>query len=131
MSPVDYFIRALTTDFANFKGRARRSEFWYYILFTTLSLIAMFATFMRISYEAGIISLLIAYLVTFVPTLAIYVRRLHDTGKTGWLVLLLFVPAGSIVLMILACIDSDPGENKYGYNPKEEEDMYDMEDILT
>ena len=62
---------------------------------------------------------LIWILVTIVPALAVLVRRLHDTGKTGWWVLIGFVPLiGGIVLLVFTVLDSDAGENNYGENPK-------------
>lgn len=58
-------------------------------------------------------------LAIIVPTLALWMRRLHDTGKSGWWLLISLVPAvGSIVLLIFALLDSQPGDNQYGPNPK-------------
>ncbi|BDP42173.1 hypothetical protein DAETH_21420 [Deinococcus aetherius] len=58
-------------------------------------------------------------LATFLPTLAVNIRRLHDTGRSGWWYLIAFVPlVGGIVLLIFAVMDSQPGTNKWGPNPK-------------
>jgi uncharacterized membrane protein YhaH (DUF805 family) len=66
----------------------------------------------------GIVGL-IWIIATIVPALAVLVRRLHDTGKTGWWALVGFIPlVGSIVLLVFTVTDSSPGENKYGTSPK-------------
>ena len=66
----------------------------------------------------GIVGL-VWILVTIVPALAVLVRRLHDTGKSGWWVLIGFVPfVGTIVLLVFSVLNSDEGENKYGVSPK-------------
>lgn len=57
-------------------------------------------------------------LASLVPTLAVRVRRLHDINKSGWWMLLCLVPFGSIVILVFTCIDSDPGDNQYGRNPR-------------
>jgi uncharacterized membrane protein YhaH (DUF805 family) len=58
-------------------------------------------------------------LLIFLPSLAVSVRRLHDIGMNGWWVLLNLVPLGGLVLLVLFCQDSQPGDNNYGPNPKE------------
>ena len=56
---------------------------------------------------------------TLVPTLAVSVRRLHDTGRSGWWMLLSLVPFGGIVLLVFDCLDSEPGPNRFGPSPKQ------------
>ena len=129
MNPVDIYLRSISTDYANFKGRARRSEFWIFNLFSILLLGLTSATFFALNFKAGVTSILLTYLALLIPSLSVFVRRLHDTGKTGWLLLLTFVPFGNLILLIFACIDGDLGENKYGPDPKEE--VYDIEDYLV
>jgi uncharacterized membrane protein YhaH (DUF805 family)/regulator of sirC expression with transglutaminase-like and TPR domain len=115
-------------NYAVFSGRARRKEYWMFALFNFIfalvaSLIDLgiglltFAAF-------GLGLLYIVYtLAVFVPGLAVSVRRLHDVGKSGWYLFVSLIPiAGSIWLLVLLCTDSQPGENKYGPNPKEEEE---------
>lgn len=93
-------------NYATFSGRARRSELWWYALFNFL-----------IGLIPGV-NLLWA-LVTFLPTLALSVRRLHDTGRSGWFLLLYLVPlVGPILLLIWYCSDTVPGDNLYGPDPK-------------
>ena len=128
---MKYFVDAITKHYADFQGRARRKEYWMYILFTAVSFIAALildnvlgTTFsMDILGESvdtgyGWIYLLVA-LGTFLPFLAVLVRRLHDVGKSGWFMLVSLIPlAGGIWLLVLLCKDSYPGVNQYGANPK-------------
>ena len=119
---MKYFIHVLK-NFANFKGRARRKEYWMFGLFYYLIFLLMFfldnmlgITLDGIGY--GLLS--IGYLLLmFVPSLSVLVRRLHDVGKSGWWMLILFVPIiGGIWLFILLVTDSKLKENEYGKNPK-------------
>lgn len=64
----------------------------------------------------GLLGILVLGII--IPSLAVIVRRLHDTGKSGWWYLISFIPFGSIVLLIFFCLDSEPGTNKWGPNPK-------------
>jgi len=75
-----------------------------------------FATGMR---SMGVNLLLGAYtLATFIPSLAVTVRRLHDINRSGWWLLIGLIPLGGLVLLIFVCLDSNPGPNEYGPNPK-------------
>lgn len=119
-------------NYANFNGRARRKEYWMYTLILTVLLIALMAIMfsaLSLSDETRIetgpsgyltVLLLFVFLVVhFIPSLALTVRRLHDTGKSGWWYLIVFVPyLGNFVIFIFTLIDGDEGENKYGPNPK-------------
>ena len=117
------FVEALESvvvkNYANFSGRARRSEYWYFALanfiFGAVSgvLSVAYPEFMYLVYIVG--------LALLVPGLAVSVRRLHDIGKSGWWYLIGFVPyIGALVLFVFFVKDSQPGENKWGANPKEE-----------
>ncbi|MRT94576.1 DUF805 domain-containing protein [Ancylomarina sp. 16SWW S1-10-2] len=109
---------AVLKKYAEFNGRARRQEFWMFFLFNLI-----------FGFVAGIVdSILGTYLVVYtiytlavlIPFIAVGVRRLHDTGKSGWLYLIVLIPViGAIALLVLFVIDSTPGENEYGKNPKE------------
>jgi uncharacterized membrane protein YhaH (DUF805 family) len=112
-------IGAVTTKYATFSGRARPSEYWYFALFTTIFLVVLAAVEVIIGGN-GAVSLLL-WLALLLPGLAVTVRRLHDTGRSGWWILLWFVPAGWLVLLVFHCFDSQPGDNVYGPNPKDEE----------
>jgi len=119
-----YFKETLTERYADFEGRARRSEYWFFVLFSYISIIVVSVVFgilgSMVSEVVGMIGLVGVMLALFVPQLAVYVRRLHDTGKSGWWILFGLVPlVGSIVLLVFLCTDSTPGSNQYGPNPKE------------
>lgn len=96
---LTYFFEHYT----DFSGRARRKEYWYMFLWSLI-----------------FSPLCVAWaLVTFIPNLALTVRRLHDLGISGWMVLIGFVPIlGSIALFIMTCMDGSPDENKWGPSPK-------------
>ena len=121
-------IKSFWSNYATFKGRARRSEYWFIQLFLIITNVAVGAIDLVlmngdvdrfIANGGGGIVGLVWILVTIVPALAVLVRRLHDTGKSGWWVLMGFVPfAGAIVLFVFTVLDSTPGENKYGLSPK-------------
>lgn len=120
---MNYFLDALG-KYAVFSGRARRSEYWYFVLFTCLIAIVLAGGGLWVAGATGGPPTLAEYLVDFfslvifIPSLAVSVRRLHDIGMTGWWVLLSFVPLGGLVLLYFYCQDSQPGENSYGHNPK-------------
>lgn len=121
---MNYFLDALG-KYAVFSGRARRSEYWYFVLFSCLIGLALFAAGLYVGKLTGGPPTLGEYLldfyslVIFIPSLAVSVRRLHDIGMNGWWVLLNLVPLGGIVLFVMFCQDSQAGPNVYGPNPKE------------
>ena len=121
-------VKSFWSHYSKFKGRARRSEYWWIQLFlvlTNLAVAAIDLVLMNgdvdrfIANGGGGIVGLIWILVTIVPALAVLVRRLHDTGKSGWWALIGFVPlVGGIVLLVFTVLDSDAGGNKFGESPK-------------
>ena len=120
---MKWYLQVLK-QYAVFSGRARRKEYWMFVLFNLIfCLVAMaldnlLGTTISIM-PYGFFYLLYA-LVVFIPGLAVIVRRLHDVGKSGWMILIAFIPiVGAIWIFVLSVIDSKPGENKYGLNPKE------------
>jgi uncharacterized membrane protein YhaH (DUF805 family) len=117
-----WYMQALQ-KYAVFSGRARRKEYWLFYLFNiifTLGLAildVLLGSFDRAS-GIGVLSGLYS-LGVLIPNLAVTVRRLHDTDHSGWWLLILLVPfVGGIVLLIFMLIDSMPGDNQYGPNPK-------------
>ena len=109
----DQSIRSVLGNYATFSGRAGRSEFWYWVLFVLLVSIALniVGTFVN---GTGALSGLFS-LATFLPGLAVDVRRLHDIGKSGWNLLWGFIPIlGWIYLIYLFVQPSQPGANAYG-----------------
>jgi uncharacterized membrane protein YhaH (DUF805 family) len=120
---MKWFLDVLKNKYATFDGRARRSEYWYFVLFYVLILVGL--TFVdgligTLNEEAGIGVLGVLFaLGTMVPGLAVTVRRLHDINRSGWWVLIGIIPLiGDLVLIVFAVQDSQPGANKYGPNPK-------------
>jgi uncharacterized membrane protein YhaH (DUF805 family) len=111
--------------YAVFEGRARRKEYWFFVLFHTifavcLMVIDSFAGTFDEESGYGVFSG-IYYLAALIPGLAVTVRRLHDTGRSGWWILVILVPLlGPIVLLVFAASDSQSGENRFGPNPKME-----------
>ncbi len=111
-------------NYANFNGRARRQEYWMFMLFNLLIIFVPTAIELAIKgrdADPGILGYFSAVylLAALIPSLAVLVRRLHDIGKSGWWVFFNFIPlAGGIVILVFNCLDSMPGSNKYGENPK-------------
>jgi uncharacterized membrane protein YhaH (DUF805 family) len=121
-SNVDYFIQAVTKKYATFSGRARRAEFWMFTLISALISLALGILDMVLGWSDGYgVFSTIFGLAVLLPTLAVAVRRLHDTDRSGWWLLIGLVPfVGWIVLLIFYIQDSDPGVNRFGPNPKTE-----------
>ena len=121
---MDWYLMAWH-KYAQFSGRSRRKEYWMFtlvniIVATVLYLIATMA-FLNNSTAVTIIVCLVCgvyWLAALIPSLAVSVRRLHDTHKSGWWLLLCLIPLGGLVILAFCCIDSDPGANQYGPNPK-------------
>ena len=119
---MDWFLGALK-KYAVFEGRARRREYWFFVLFAVLiqvvlnvvdRMLGMYSAENGIGILGGLFSLAI-----LIPSLAVGARRLHDTGRSGWWLLIWLVPViGWIVLIIFFVLDSHPGSNQYGPNPK-------------
>lgn len=102
------------SKYATFSGRSSRSAYWWWVLFYVLVIIG--ASIIDAAIQVPVFTGL-AWLVFFIPNLAVLVRRLHDTDHTGWWVLIGLIPLlGAIVLIVFACIDSGP-PNKYGEGP--------------
>jgi uncharacterized membrane protein YhaH (DUF805 family) len=124
MSFQDAVRTCLQQKYADFSGRARRSEYWWFALFTGLAILVLEILFVVLGQASSALQaifgllVVIAALAVIVPGLAVGARRLHDTGKSGWWQLLNLVPFGGIVLLVFYVLDSTPGPNQYGPNPK-------------
>lgn len=119
---MDWYFEVLR-KYAVFSGRSRRKEYWLFTLFNMLAMLVLsFIDGMIGLYnvEAGVGLLSGIYaLGIFIPSLAVTVRRLHDTSRSGWWILIAFIPLiGALVLIIFAVLDSTPGSNKFGPDPK-------------
>ncbi|MDO0912719.1 DUF805 domain-containing protein [Streptomyces sp. DT2A-34] len=113
---MSWFIEALK-KYAVFSGRARRKEYWMYMLFNSILYIVFAGVGFAIDFPAlaGIFAV-----ATLLPSLGVTIRRLHDTGRTGWWILISVIPlVGFIVMLVFTCSDGQAGENQYGPNPKE------------
>ena len=115
-------IKICLNKYVDFKGRARRSEYWFFFLFTLLvSVILGFAEgYLGIfpNINQSILANIFA-LIVLLPAIGVGVRRLHDTNHSGWWYLLSIIPIiGFIILLIWLCKDSDEGDNRFGSNPK-------------
>ena len=119
---MNYFQAALK-KYAEFSGRARRSEYWYFTLFNALFLLlamgvdnVLGTTIGGMPY--GVFYFLLA-LVLWLPGLSVFVRRMHDIGKSGWWLLIGLIPVvGAIWLLVLCFTEGTIGDNEYGADPK-------------
>lgn len=113
---------AVIRKYAEFNGRARRKEYWMFVLINFLIGILIGIVGAIIGETGGLISVSLSGVYTlfiFLPYWAVTVRRLHDTNKSGWWILINLIPVfGQIIMFIFKVIDSDPNENAYGPNPK-------------
>jgi uncharacterized membrane protein YhaH (DUF805 family) len=105
---MKYYLKVLE-NYATFSGRARRSEYWYFLLFNVIIAIVLgfIGGLMGTTVLSNIYSLAV-----IIPGIAVGVRRMHDVGKSGWFLLI------PIYNLILACTDGVNGDNEYGADPK-------------
>lgn len=109
-------IRSCFTQYVGFSGRARRSEYWFWTLFAII--VGAVAGGISGAMHAQIISTIVS-LALFLPGLAVAARRLHDTNRSAWWLLIALVPlVGAVVLIVFLVQDSVPGDNAYGPSPK-------------
>jgi len=120
MEWYNWYIKCVTKDYFNFQGRARRKEFWMFTLISSIIYMILFITFAKImSSPAGyLITAAIYTLAVICPTIGVSVRRLHDTNRSGWWYLLNLIPIGGLIVFVFLLLDSTPGDNNYGKNPK-------------
>ncbi|MBC8510268.1 MAG: DUF805 domain-containing protein [Cryomorphaceae bacterium] len=125
---MEWYLKVMKENFSNFSGRARRKEYWMFILiYMIVIIIAMvldgalglgFDMGYGVTAPYGWIYSIVA-LVHLIPAWGVLVRRLHDVGKSGWFMLISLVPIiGGIWLLVLLCTDGDSSENAYGPSPK-------------
>lgn len=118
---MEWFLKVIR-EYANFEGRARRKEYWMFRLFSILLGLAVLMLDSLIMREYNFyvpVTTCIFILGLIIPTIAVTVRRLHDTGNSGWMYLVSLIPfIGGIWLLVLTILDSTYGENQYGPNPK-------------
>ena len=120
---MNYYLDVLK-KYAVFNGRARRKEYWMFVLFNIIAS-------MVLSFVDGLIGTVdpvtgfgalsgLYSLAVLIPSIAVSVRRLHDVGKNGAMLFIAFIPiVGGIWLLVLMVGDSMPGDNEFGANPKD------------
>ncbi|MEZ5094121.1 DUF805 domain-containing protein [Nocardioides sp.] len=110
-------VSSVLNQYVGFEGRARRREYWFWVLALVLAEIVAGIVY-GMSHTLGGILLAIIGIGTIVPTIAVSIRRLHDTDRSGWWLLLGLVPFGALVLWVFYLMDGTPGDNQYGPSPK-------------
>jgi len=119
---MNWYIEVLK-KYAVFSGRARRKEYWFFNLFNliiaiVLAFVDTMAGTMNPATGMGLLGLVYS-LAVLLPGIAVTIRRLHDTDRSGWWLLIIFVPIiGAIVLLVFMILDSTTGQNRFGPNPK-------------
>ncbi len=104
--------------YVEFNGRARRKEYWFFMLFNVIISIVLGVIDGFIGMDIGILGAIYS-LAVFLPSLAVTIRRLHDTDRSGWWVLIGLIPlVGGIVLLVFMCLDGNSGDNRFGADPK-------------
>ncbi len=113
---MNHYLTVLK-KYATFTGRARRAEYWMFALFNIIIAVVLGVVDTVIG-SPGILGG-IYVLAVLLPSIAVGIRRLHDTGRSGWWLLIVFVPfVGAIVFLVFTVMDSHPGTNAYGPSPK-------------
>ena len=124
---MEWYLKVMRDNYANFNGRARRKEYWMFVLVQTIIMIGLMIldSVLGLDFELQGISLgygylyLIGIIVHFIPSLAVLVRRLHDVGKSGWFYFIFLIPIiGIIWLLVLYCTEGQKEDNKWGPDPK-------------
>lgn len=104
------------TNFINFSGRASRSEYWYWVLFTCAAAVVLSVAAQAIPAAAGTLGLLSLALIP--PAFSVCVRRLHDLDKSGWQYFVVLIPfIGTLVMFVWFCTKGTDGVNRFGKNP--------------
>lgn len=109
---IDWFVKCLK-NYATFTGRARRKEYWFFSL--AQAILAIIAAIMDSILGTNIVIYSLLALALFVPSLAVAVRRLHDTDRSGWMFLIALIPlVGTIILLVWLATETKPENNKWG-----------------
>lgn len=129
---VESYKNTVFKNYANFRGRARRSEYWYFVLMNIIIALGVFIPMFAFSDVHAVIGpwtiiAISTYAIAMIlPTFALISRRLHDIGKSGWYYLVRFIPViGPVWFLIMMCTAGDKGANQYGADPKEINDEID------
>jgi uncharacterized membrane protein YhaH (DUF805 family) len=112
---INWYMHVLT-NYAQFSGRARRAEYWNFFLVNLIIMLVLefVLGFMHLGFIAYLYSLAV-----LIPSIAVGIRRLHDTNRSGWWLLISLVPfVGIVVVLVLLALEGTPGPNQYGPDPK-------------
>ena len=115
---MNWYLTVLK-KYAEFSGRARRTEYWMFVLINVLICLALMGLYFVT--ELGLFAVLYSLysLAILIPMLAVTVRRLHDTGRSGWWYFICFVPfVGGLILLVFTVLEGQSGPNEYGPDPK-------------
>ncbi|HSK59168.1 MAG TPA: DUF805 domain-containing protein [Actinomycetospora sp.] len=128
---MQWYLKVLK-QYADFNGRARRTEFWMFVLFNAIAWVVLALVDVLIGtasfttsgtgfqFGGGLLSGLYS-LAVLIPSLAVTVRRFHDQDKSGWFILLGLIPiVGGIILLVFMCIEGTRGANRFGPDPKQD-----------
>jgi uncharacterized membrane protein YhaH (DUF805 family) len=118
---MEWYI-AVLKKYATFTGRSRRKEYWFFALFNIIISIVLTivdAVFGTLSVETGLGLLSGVYsLAVLIPSIAVTVRRLHDVGRSGWWLLIAFLPLVGVIVLLVFMLQDSKEENEYGISPK-------------
>ena len=122
---MEWYLKVVRENFANFNGRARRKEYWMFVLINVIigAILSVIDRILGLTMDsqAGILGSIYS-LAILIPSIAVAIRRLHDIGKSGWFLLLVFIPCiGGLYLLYLMIQEGEQGVNAYGPNPKDSE----------
>jgi uncharacterized membrane protein YhaH (DUF805 family) len=112
---MNWYLDVIKNKYAQFDGRARRKEYWMFFLFNVIIsiVLSVIDSMVGMPVLGGLY-----FLAIIIPGVAVTIRRLHDTGRSGWWALLGLLPVVGLVLLVFLVLDSQPGDNQYGPNPK-------------
>lgn len=118
LSTWQYYLKAFQL-FGNARGRARRKEYWGFALWSGVMSLAMMAVDVALGFDGEFSPVYSLYaLAAFIPGITVWIRRMHDVGRSGWWFLIYFTGIGILFLIYWLFKDSEPGPNKWGPNPK-------------
>lgn len=123
---MNWYLKVIKDNYADFEGRARRKEYWMFILIHLIIILVLYGLVgAGIAMESSVLSsvggglAMLYVLATLVPNIAVIIRRLHEIGKSGWYYFIAFIPfIGGIWILVLLATEGDNGDNEYGTNPK-------------
>ncbi len=114
---MNWYLKVVRDNYANFAGRARRQEFWMFVLVNIVINIILSIIGLALG-KFGVYLSYLYSLAILIPTIAVGVRRLQDTGRSGWWMLLCLVPLVNLLVVYFWALEGDKGSNAYGSDPK-------------